>query len=1053
MRLRLDGRGIDASLRIADAAGAPVVSVGYRADGPRLASFVAGQAGAYRVEVTALDASPAAGRYSLALVEQRPATAADRSSVRAMRLLGEAEALRTEWQTPSNHAAIAKLKASADLWKAAPGDQARAYLRLADLGAAMGDPNDARRWAGLALERSRVGRLPETECRAEASLSRVTLLLGDRAAAADHGRRALEIARAASDPACEAEALNAAGDVEAVIGNAARSLTMWRDARAAAERAGARRQEALAWLNIGFSQSDTSDVDAARASYDHARGLWQALGDRPQEAATLNALGHLHVKMGERQQALGYYVAASEIFTDVGDPIGQGISFDGLGIVYLELGEPAIARQYYERKLHAHRTAKFAQGEAGALTQIGHCDYAMRDYPRALEMLSSALTILARIEDRRVEAYASGLLGLVYEATGDRARALATYERALALGREIGDRREQAYALNRTARLLHKNGQTEEALGRLTAARELSRGARDRAGESLALFNQAVVERDGGRLDAALADIRTSLELSETLRTDVASPDLRAWYFAGVRDRHELHVSLLMALHAAQPAAGFDRRAFDASEQARARALLDGISQARSGIREGADPALVERERAIARELNVKAQRLIQIAPGTDTPEARTLARDIDALTAERATVDAQIRARSPRYASLTNPTLLSARDVQQQVVDDGSTLLQFFVGEEKSFAWVVSKDAVAAHVLPGRDRLDTLVRTYRDALALERRTPESDRAAAAAGAALADVLLGPLGTLGDRRLLVVPDGILQVAPIASLPDRCASGHAASEPLVAAHEIVHLPSASTLALLRGNWRETRTWSRDVMVFGDPVFEADDPRVGGAAKPGRAAAGASAHAAPLSRALRDVGLPGGTLSRLLETRREARAIAAVAPRSTIALGFDADRPSAVSASLADYRIVHFATHGLVDNLRPELSGVVLSLYTRTGQPQDGFLRLHDIYNLTLPVELVVLSACSTALGRDVAGEGLVGLVRGFMYAGTRRVVASLWRVDDEATSELMSRFYHHMFVEGQTASAALRASQLDLLRSPRWHSPAYWAAFVMAGDWN
>jgi LPXTG-motif cell wall-anchored protein len=152
-------------------------------------------------------------------------------------------------------------------------------------------------------------------------------------------------------------------------------------------------------------------------------------------------------------------------------------------------------------------------------------------------------------------------------------------------------------------------------------------------------------------------------------------------------------------------------------------------------------------------------------------------------------------------------------------------------------------------------------------------------------------------------------------------------------------------------------------------------------------------------------------------------------------------------------VGQHRIVHFATHGIVDYQHPQLSGLVLSLVDETGKPQDGFLRMHDIYNLKLPVDLVVLSACNTALGKDVKGEGLIGLTRGFMYAGAGGVVASLWKVDDDATAELMTHFYEGMFKRGLTPAAALREAQLALRSQKRWQAPYFWAAFVIQGQYN
>ena len=186
-----------------------------------------------------------------------------------------------------------------------------------------------------------------------------------------------------------------------------------------------------------------------------------------------------------------------------------------------------------------------------------------------------------------------------------------------------------------------------------------------------------------------------------------------------------------------------------------------------------------------------------------------------------------------------------------------------------------------------------------------------------------------------------------------------------------------------------------------------------------------------------------------------SRREADLIAALASRGRPlkALDFEASRATATSPELGQYRILHFATHSLLNNQQPELSGIVLSLVDKQGRPQDGFLRLYEIYNLKLEADLVVLSACQTALGKEIKGEGLVGLTRGFMYAGTPRVVASLWKVSDEATAELMKRFYQKMLKDGLRPAAALRAAQVSMLKEKPWTPAYYWAGFVLQGEWR
>jgi CHAT domain-containing protein len=242
----------------------------------------------------------------------------------------------------------------------------------------------------------------------------------------------------------------------------------------------------------------------------------------------------------------------------------------------------------------------------------------------------------------------------------------------------------------------------------------------------------------------------------------------------------------------------------------------------------------------------------------------------------------------------------------------------------------------------------------------------------------------------------------------------------------------------------------------VAVLADPVFEEDDPRLRQAAEAAGATLLQTGAASPAEEdADASLVTTGRSFPRLLASRDEARAIVAAAPPGTAlqALGFTANRATALSPQLGRYRIVHFATHGVIDSRHPELTYLVLSLVDERGQKQDGLLLLGDIYNLNLPVEMVVLSACNTGLGRDVRGEGLVGLTRGFMYAGASSVVASLWTIDDEATAELMRLFYSRMLVDGLPRAAALREAQLGMWKQKRWRAPYYWAAFVLQGDYR
>jgi CHAT domain-containing protein len=445
--------------------------------------------------------------------------------------------------------------------------------------------------------------------------------------------------------------------------------------------------------------------------------------------------------------------------------------------------------------------------------------------------------------------------------------------------------------------------------------------------------------------------------------------------------------------------------------------------------------------------------------------------------------VEAQIRATSPRYAALTQPQPLSAREIQQ-LLDEDSVLLEYSLGEERSWLWVLTPRTISSHPLPPRAEIESAAARVYNLLTARQpkaglteaeqnaRIKEADARFQLEAAGLSRTLLGqiaaPLRTeWNGKRLLIVAPGALEYLPFAALP--LPSNDSGYRPLINEHETINLPSASVLSVIRRESGGRAMAAKTLAVLADPVFDANDPRLvmvtRRKAKPREGARNRRSGAEvspvvadrpddqPLRRAMR--GLDRASFSRLPFSGEEADAIASLVPAQSLlkATDFQASRARALSGDLSHYRILHFATHGLLNSAYPELSGLVLSLIDEDGRAQDGFLRMHEIYNLRLSAEVVVLSACQTGLGKEIRGEGLIGLTRGFMYAGAQRVVASLWQVDDSATAELMKRFYRGMLKDGQRPASALRAAQLEMLRQKPWSSPYYWAPFVMQGEWR
>jgi CHAT domain-containing protein len=559
----------------------------------------------------------------------------------------------------------------------------------------------------------------------------------------------------------------------------------------------------------------------------------------------------------------------------------------------------------------------------------------------------------------------------------------------------------------------------------LTLAANAVAVARDgglRLVETDALVALARAESASGALDAAREHATAAVGLAESVRSTVAGPDLRTAIVRGKYAVYDVLVDVLMRLHRQRPADGFDRQAFGVSERARARTLLDLIAESRSNIREGVDPVLLSREQTLRAQLTLRRN---------DSDDG------VQGLLIQFRELQNEIRARNPRYSALVEPPLADLDTVQRELLDRDTTLVEYALGEERSYAWIVDATTVTSHELPPRARIDALARRAHDALS---RAQAPDVRVALQE--LSDAIVRPLGArVAGKRLAIVTEGTLQYIPFAALPD------AGGRPLIASHEIVSLPSASTLRALRADAPAQTAASRAVLVVADPVFDGKDPRVRQGGAP------AATPATALERSARDSGV--ADLERLLFTRREADAIASLVPagRARKLVDFDANLDRITSGDLSAYRVVHFATHGLLNNKHPELSGLVFSLVDPQGRPRNGFLPAYEVYNLRLNAELVVLSACQTALGEDVRGEGLVGLTRAFMYAGTPRVVASLWRVPDSATAALMERFYRALLAEHRRPGEALRLAQASVRAERRWSAPYYWAGFTLVGEWK
>lgn len=1074
-RVLVEQHGITLSVELLDLKGGSIVKMDNPAGGhgPIYLSAIAPAQGDYRVIVSSTESWANPGQFVISLEELHPATPADKDRVAAEKAFADGRQLADKQTKDTREAAIIKYKEALAYWDAVSELhwQALTMYSLARVYRGLSQYDKAEE---IYQQMTRFS-FADRDWRLEASLFNDRGLNYSDQNKYDQALQTLNLAFARydshNDNRGRASVFNNIGLTYHRMGALANAMENYEKAIPLRHAENDQQGEANVRNNIGGIYDVSGEPVKALEQYQAALKVWQEIAsrgelrDRDRLGTNFNNVGEALNKLGRWQEARDNYQEALKIFEESGNGRGQAAVLDNLGQLYQDLGDTELALEYYRKALTLLQGKfKNADSEANVLSHIGTVNMSQNDLDVALQNFQRALELR---QNDRGRGYALLNIGAVYALKKTPQQALQVYGDALQSIRKAGDQRGEAL-------LLYKKGEAEEMLGEhaqaildLNQSRSLWAKIADARGEATALQAAARVEARLGQLSKALEDSAKAIGIVESLRTNIVGSRLRASYFATQQTGYELNIGLNMQAFAETGSPQYKVAAFQASEKARARTLIDTLHEARvTSIHDTADAAL---ERELQQRLNAKAQAQTDLLNRKHTEQqASALNAELNALINQYNELQAKIIASNPRYADLVQAKTPGVPDIQSQLGND-TVLLEYFLGAERSYVWVVTANSIDGFQLPPREVIESAATRITKSLADRRRTIDGETAAQwerrreqadkefnTASAQLSDKILRPLAPLlGTKRLIVVADGALQLVSFAALPVQGTIAES-SRRLIDDHEIVYEPSASVLALQRSELADRKRAPHAVAILADPVFGIDDSRV--AAQTDR---NPSSNTQPkstelatrtgdVSRALEDVGLD--RFPRLRSSAVEAQKIVEVAPKgeSKMALEFDASRETAMSRELSDYRIVHFATHAVVNYEHPELSGMVFSLVDRRGQPRDGYLRLHDIYNLNLPADLVVLSACQTGVGKEIKGEGLIALTRGFMYAGAERVVASLWKVDDVATANLMAGFYKQIFTNGQRPAAALRVAQLKLAKK---RPPADWAGFVLQGEWK
>jgi CHAT domain-containing protein len=727
-----------------------------------------------------------------------------------------------------------------------------------------------------------------------------------------------------------------------------------------------------------------------------------------------------------------------------------------MGVLYLEMGDSDEAEPLLLNARSLARDLKNKPFEEATLIALMLLEHNRRNYSSAIKYAEQGAALDLEVNNLALRFELLTDTALIYQELNENQKALVFLRRALEFEHASGNKFDEAIIISTIGTSQKALGSLPEALDSMTRARALLHQTGSFPIHELNIeWGLGGIQRALGHNDDALSSYRQAVSIIEQLRTSaVATETSKASVIGSRRDVFVDTVDLLASLKR-------EAEALEMAERYHARAFLDQLAQSRIDVREDMTKAQREREDNLLAHLATIQKEILR--ENVSAERESQMKTELTAAENDLEVFQAELRRANPRYASVKYPELLSVERIQRDLLESDTSLVEYILGEKRSFAWAVSQNNLVMAVLPPRKEIEDQVAAYRSTLAqkasaltLRQSLAESDRQ----GQKLYAMLLQPLenSLSSSRRLTIVPDGVLSYLPfealrIAQSPPlsgnqlrgrQTTDGDRRGQYLLSRFSIAYAPSASALAAIKNRNQEATTRPKMLLAFGDPVYDIKAPPM-----TGRSALQTLPPPAQNFNA-------GGSFNftSLPYTRAEVDAISALYPKEQrqVYLGAQAREETVKAERLDQYRYIHFAAHGLINEAVPSRSGIVLSL---SGDAKDdGVLQMREIVRLKLNADLVTLSACSTGLGKLVDGEGMIGLTRAFIYAGANSVVVSLWNVNDGATAELMKIFYRNLN-HGIPKDEALREAKLTLINGSQrlWGHPYFWAPFVLLGNRN
>ena len=962
------------------------------------------------------------------------------SETKAAAIFAGAHSLARSPHSASLHLAIEKFRQAAALWAAA-GDREGQLLALA---------GEARAWLNLseyqnalaALNRAQTlsARMPFFRAWLKNLEVQVYLDRWDSEPAMRFAQEAVRLSGALNDAWLSADAFAGRAEAEYLTGDPAERADIEQALKLSSEsdaiQASARALRCKAWM-----EEDEGHLTRAMALMRQAEEQFRRAGNARNSVDAMSNLATTQGMDGDHYTAVVRHSSLMPVMRDSGKLSDYAFLLVNIADDYAELNRVPDAIAFYRQSIEAFRKIGLLSGESIGLSQLcvvsmraGRLEEATQDCLRSTE-------IAQQLHDPKRVAITILRLGTVERASGQTALALASFQRAESISEKVRDSRTEAQALMEWGDALEDLGNRDEARRLFEKALPLSQAAEDAPEQLEARYRIARSEFRAGEDENAKRHLTIALDSIESLRRTVGDADLQASDFAQMRKCHQLYVDILMREHGRNPASASDVLALEVSESARARTLLDSLKtrDQERPLNQGEDQSAERLKLQIAVE-QAYDQRLKLLLEGDHKREleenSATLTQAIDSLQRMEDIAREEAKALPPSGHPL------SAEDILKASKTLPATLLEYALGADQSYLWVVHDGAINSYVLNARqEEIEGLVGRWRKLAAthLPREGDGTELELQSIASKLSCLLLKNYIGPQNEKLTIVADGELAAFPFAALPlNGC--DDKPGPPLLTAHQVVMTPSLSIFLNHPVRGQQTG-FSKEIAIVANPVFDPGDSRVH--VKPSDLRRG--------PQSIKEVP----ALPRLTGTAEEAKGIQQIVgtEKASIFTGFNASVETMLSPEMRNYRVLHLATHGLTDESTPGFSGLVLSLVSPDGRPVFGYLKTHDIANLDLHPELVVLSDCESGTGSYLSGEGVTGLAYAFLHAGARQVASTLWEVDDEVTKELMIRFYKGMYSAGLEPADALRQSQIQMMQSPHRSAPYYWAGFEIISIGN